>query len=283
MKIATLITCFNRKDSTIRCVRDVLQQRVDTDIFIVDGGSRDGTPEVLASEYPQVECKVVNGLFWAGGMREAWNMAVEKGGYDAYALINDDTHLYGHAYETLLSVASGRGMECVVVGSTSDPDTGHFTYGGRRLIRPGRSKNRPVMPSDTEPLDCELGNANIMLVPHKVYTMIRGLSGEYTHGIADYDYTMRACTAGIPVLVAPGWLGTCRNDHPNAWLGQNTTLKDRKKYLHSPKGLAYEEYMVFIHRYFSAEEPSLKFKLHLKTYLPVLWQIFKGKGQKKKR
>ena len=56
---------------------------VSCDIFLVDGGSTDGTPDAVREQFPSVHCYVENGLYWAGGMRWAWREAVSyNDGYD---------------------------------------------------------------------------------------------------------------------------------------------------------------------------------------------------------
>ena len=49
IKVAVLITCFNRKNKTLECIKHLYKQdcldKVEISIFIVDGGSSDGTPD----------------------------------------------------------------------------------------------------------------------------------------------------------------------------------------------------------------------------------------------
>ena len=54
--IAILLTVFNRKEKTIKCLRNITAQSLpaDTkfDIYIVDGGSTDGTVESVKTQFP---------------------------------------------------------------------------------------------------------------------------------------------------------------------------------------------------------------------------------------
>ena len=47
--------------------------------------------------------------------------------------------------------------------------------------------------------------------------MVDILSKGYIHGMADYNYTMRASNAKLPILVMPGVSGICKNDHGNKY------------------------------------------------------------------
>ena len=86
--IAVLITCFNRKEKTLSCLKDIYaqekEQNVTLDVFIIDGGSSDDTPNNIHKEYPQVNIQVVPGLYWAGGMRKAWYEAIKRKDYDYF-------------------------------------------------------------------------------------------------------------------------------------------------------------------------------------------------------
>ena len=114
MKIATILTCFNRKAKTIKCL-DSLSKALNqynnshsniiiTDIYLTDDGCTDGTPDAVRESFKVINVYIVQGdgnLYWAGGMRAAWNAALKSRGYDYYLLINDDTFIYNNALTTL--------------------------------------------------------------------------------------------------------------------------------------------------------------------------------------
>ncbi|MBW4890161.1 glycosyltransferase family 2 protein [Mucilaginibacter sp. HMF5004] len=274
--IAVLLTTFNRRDKTIACLKSLKGQvttvPVAIDIYVTDDASADGTPEAIKVIYPEANVFIGSGsLFWAGGMRKSWGEAV-KGNYDYYFLLNDDTILTSNVLEVLLSYYKNKATG-IVVGSTAED--GKLSYGGRVITSKLNFKKEMVF-SNTEFLNCDLGNANIMLVPKGVVDKIGILSDKYTHGIADYDYTLTAVEAGINVMVAPGILGTCSDDHGNNWKSANTTLKERIKYLKSPKGLAYNEYLYLIKKHLPQHYPVAFVKLWAKTLFPFLWDRFKN-------
>ena len=285
MKIAILITVFNRKEKTLSCLKDIYQQNGikdhSVDIIIVDGGSTDGTPQAISSEFPEVTVCTRNGLFWAGGMREAWNIALSnKKNYDMFWLLNDDTHLYNHALkegiQANIYAQNKYGKKGVYVESIICPIKHKLSYGGRKLIKWGKSKSYTLIPN--QQYQCiDLGNANSMFVSKDVYIAIGGFCEYCTHGIADYDYTLRTVEAGFPCLLTPSYCGECEDDHGNNWKSSSVPLKERIKYLYSPKGLAYKEYMVYIKRFFPSEYISTSFKFWMKTLLPQIWDKFKNR------
>lgn len=276
--IAILITVFNRKEKTLSCLRSIYVQEgfedYDIDIFIIDGGSRDGTPEAIKAEHPNVHVSVHDGLFWAGGMRQAWREALDyRQDYDYFWLLNDDTILYPQCLKTLID-AEKMFPNGLYIGATCDSKTKNYSYGGIKLQNRNYSKGNIVIPNGKYQ-QVDMGNANVMLVSRTAYDQLGAFCTAYTHGIADYDYTLRAVDKKIPVILAPEYCGECTDDHGNNWLPQNRPLKERIKYLYSPKGLAYREYLYWIKTFFPKEYFSAKLKLWGKALFPVIWEKFK--------
>ncbi len=281
MKIAVLLTTYNRKEKTLRCLQSLANQifasDIMLDIYLTDDNSSDGTASAVKEHFPFVNLYGGTGsLFWAGGMRATWKQAL-KFKHDYYLLLNDDTYLFETAVSNLLKYSNSalkkEPFPSICVGSTSD-SMGRISYGGRKLT----SRywwSSILVHNKSEFVECDFANANIMLVPSKVVEEIGILSDAYTHGLADYDYTLKAKKAGFHIIVAPGFLGSCIDDHGNNWKSQNVNLIDRIRYLKSPKGLAYKEYLNFIKNHFPLSLPSSFLKLWLKTIFPFVWDRLK--------
>jgi GT2 family glycosyltransferase len=278
--IAVLITCYNRQEKTIACLNGLFGCQLPTNftlnVYLVDDGSTDGTGRLVNKLFPSVNVLYGSGqLFWAGGMRFAWNRA-RKDNPDYYLLINDDTDLKDDAIVRLLKYyrIKGSAADTITVGSTLDRDANEVSYGGRILFNKRRVNSYRAY-SEYEYLECDLTNANILLVPSFTVTKIGILSDKFTHSIADLDYSLRAKAAGIKSIVVPGILGYCQDDHGNNWKSSVASLAERIEYLRSPKGLAYKEYMYFIREHFVLSVPEAFVKLWLKTLFPILWTKFK--------
>lgn len=281
-KIAILITCFNRKVKTLKCLSEIYTEHninnYDIETFIVDGGSKDGTPDAIKEKFPQANIKICNNFYWAQGMREAWNIASLHDKFDFYLLLNDDTTIYNDTIDELIKAdmfsKEKIGKQGIYVGSTCSPNDKKFTYGGIKLIKWGKRAGIKIVPNG-EYQYCDLANANILMVSYEVFKTIGGFTDEYIHGIADFDYTLKARTAGFPILVLPKYSGECINDHGKPWLSQKKSIKERIKYLYSPKGLAYKQQLHYIRKYFPTEYYEMQIKLWLKTLFPFLWTLLK--------
>lgn len=286
-RTAILLTCFNRKDKTLQCLKsltevlNVSKDAMTFDIFLVDDGSTDGTSEAIAESYPEV--KIIKGsgvLFWSGGMRLAWRSALQsRVVYHFFLLLNDDVKLLPnflndlmatHRYSLATYMKSG-----IYVSSTKDLANTGASYGGtivkRNMIR---ANNIKITPSD-KPQLCTMANANILMVTKDVVDAIGILDENYTHQFGDYDYTLAASKNNIPVLVCPGFGGICDNDHGKSWLPANSTLKGRLKYLYSPLGLAYYEQLYYLKKNFKWQFPYYFSMLWLKTLFPFVWDKLK--------
>jgi len=280
LKIATLTCSFNRKEKTVSFLASLIAQPLPAnyslDVYLLDDNSSDGTAQAVAEKFPAV--KLLNGtgsLFWAGGMRKVWSEAL-KGDYDFYILFNDDVKLLDDAIPKLLSAydkAETNGT--IILGSVMDFVKKTYTYGGRKVTNWRSGDSDAILPDEVQLQSAEIGNANIMLVDRKSVEVIGILSSSFTHGLADFDYTLRAVKQGLKVLVAPGYFGYCAYDHGKPWLSGKVPLKKRIQYLYSPTGLAYKEYLVYIKRHFPKALPALYIKLWVKTLFPVIYDRFK--------
>ena len=279
MTIAVMFTTFNRKQKTLACIESLAQQVLHADtkleLFITDDCSSDGTAEAVQEKCPNANVYTGTGsLFWAGGMRYTWEKAFENKP-EFFLLINDDTYLSPNAISTLIDTYNESDNKAtIVIGSTYNEESGKISYGGWKLKSKFFWKSKIVQPGSTS-VACDFANANIMLVPKNVPDKIGILSAHFTHSLADYDYSLKANKSGCSVVIAPGFLGSCVDDHGNNWKSPKTTLRERLIYLKSPKGLAYKEYLKFIKDHFPFSYPSELCKLWTKTFFPILWETFK--------
>lgn len=257
MNIAVLLTCFNRKEKTCACLKSMyadlekynaihLEDNISLEVFLVDDGCTDGTADAVRAQFSNQPVHIIQGtgsLFWAGGMRLAWSEAYKRHSeWDFYLLLNDDTELLPDAFEELMnthyycrekykSAGIYSGVTCA-----SDDHT-KCTYSGNVWVNKAKGTSKRLGPSDT-PQMCDMTNANILLVAKSVVDKIGRFSNSYQHGMADYDYSIRARKMGLPVLITANFCGICDNDHINyedqAKHIINMTLKDRWKYFSHP-------------------------------------------------
>jgi GT2 family glycosyltransferase len=287
VRIAALMACHNRVVSTTQSVRSLKSQTVpgvSVDLFLVDDGSRDGTSQAVRDLFPQAIILAGDGnLFWCGGVRWAFEEAINKN-YDFYFWLNDDTILEQGALARLLDtyrvVSRDACGATIVAGSTRDPKTGRFTYGGWSQYRKptGVISWKKTPPHMETPLACATMNGNIVLIAKSVVERIGNLDVAFVHTMGDLDYGLRAIKSGCRVYIAPGYHGTCAsNDQPGWKAGSQAPLSLRWKQLLGPKGFPIKAWRVFTYRH----KGPLWFLAWLEPYI-LFWLksiLFPKKGQ----
>lgn len=297
MKIAVLLTCFNRKEKTLSCLAGLYESQrvynernsspIELEVFLTDDGCTDGTAQAVKEAFAGKSIHILQGtgnMFWAGGMRFAWKEAQKRHGeWDYYLLLNDDTTINADCFNELMNteaysltqykqLAVASGITC----SADDPTK--ITYGGD--IIPNKFNGRQIrLGRSSAPQMVDLTNANILLVPKKVVDKIGIFYEGYRHGRADNDYSMLARRKGIPVLITPGACGTCENDHGSKADFRNKVLnmsqKERTAYFNHPIRCNHD-YLTFIRRNMPARYPlSWLFRMML-TYCPKLYFRING-------
>ena len=276
INIAVLLTCFNRKEKTLACLdrlfsaHKTCSKAINLEVYLTDDGSTDGTEDAVKENYPQVKVLKGNGnLYWAGGMRNSWTSA-KKDAYDFFFLLNDDTVLYSNVFNQFIE-AHNKTMEAynkggIYVGATEDPISKQNTYGGAVLLNKFAYKFKHLNPNGLlQKID--LGNANIMFVSKNIVNKIGILSKDYIHGVADYDYTLRAVKKNLPVVLMAETCGSCVHDHADNYEKfPEKNFTERKKFLMHPLGLDFKSNFNFMKNHFPLRLPVILFGAGLKLF-----------------
>jgi len=294
VRIAVLLTCFNRKQKTLACIAALttcqLPAGVDLSVFLVDDGSRDGTADAVGSAFPQVKIMSGDGsLYWNGGMRRAFQAAMDQGGFDYYLWLNDDTLLDRSAIEQILEcqqvVSTQSGVfSNIIVGSTRDPVSGLLTYGGL-VARDAASPNQLVnMPVSSVPQRCRTINGNCVLIAAEVAARLGNLDKNFVHAIGDWDYGLRATAAGFGVWVAPGFVGTCERN-PALVLKPEVvrSIRARLRHICSAKQVPPRAWYVYVRRNYGLTWPLEFCKPYASAIIGALRVKFFDRGNKAKQ
>jgi GT2 family glycosyltransferase len=229
-KIAVLMTCYNRADITLECLRRLFVQEIPEgysfDVWLVDDASPDRTGEKVKAAYPQVN--VIQGtgnLFWCKGMRLAWDNAAEAYDYDFYLWLNDDVVLKEKSVSNLLLDYDKVGG--VIVGTfTSNCNELDISYGATKQ-----------MPNGEIPLKGTCGmNGNLVLIPKDVFIEVGPICGEYYHQYGDYDYGWQLRKKGFEYHSSSKFSGICPQQPERYLQLKGRTLRERIKLLFEPKG-----------------------------------------------
>lgn len=248
--LAVLISCFNRKATTLACLRTLaaaVQGKFSYTVFLVDDGSTDGTGDAVKELFPDTVILQGSGnLFWNGGMRFAWQSA-SKGNFDFYLWLNDDVSLRAGSLARLLDcyqeAAKRYTPKTIVVGRTIDPQTGKTSYGGYAR-RSAVSKLSFRHLNDGE-IECDTMNGNCVLFPKSAVAEVGVNAEQYRHWAGDVDYGLRAKRAGYTILQLPEPVAELGRNDAYAAKVSRLTPKNYKFILFHPKGIPMQEWAHF--------------------------------------
>lgn len=250
MRIAVLITCYNRVRISLACLEGLFGQRlprgVTFDVFLVDDASPDATGDKVRAAFPSVcVIKGTGQMYWCKGMRLAWSCALahEKrrlGNDDRYThflWVNDDVSLKADALKTLIEDCELIGS--VVVGSFAPNECYEsVSYGATRKLPSGI------------PLRGTCGmNGNFVLIPRTVYDRVGLICGGYHHQYGDYDYGWMLRRYGFEYYSSSRFCGVCAEqpERYNHRLKGNSLWK-RLKLLNDPKGYSIHDACLYQYR-----------------------------------
>lgn len=271
-RVVIMLTCFNRKEHTISCIRSLHEGNPNTEItfVVVDDNSTDGTEEALESMQEHIIMLHGDGsLFWNGGMHTALDYALKNiTNADYYMLVNDDVAFLKGAIEALI-VRQRLVTDSVVVGSTADIN-GKTSYGGKKKTSVYFAKFEMIEPSK-EIVYCDTFNANCVLIPKKVFRKAGNVDAYYKHSMSDFDYGLKLKNMGVPIINAEGYIGVCnKNNVKGTWNDITLSRVERIRKKESPKGLPTKEWFYFVRKYYGIL-PAL---YHTATpYIKILFQM----------
>lgn len=287
-RVAVLLTVFNRKEKTLTCLDSLqytfLQSHYDIsiDVYLTDDASTDGTVEAIQKRayiFPIHFLKGDGSLFWNGGMNHSWKAAIAEGGFDGYLWLNNDTKVLPGFWAELMATDDYSiktvGKRGIYVGSTCDPSTKAFTYGGFNFINKWTLKDRFVIPNEKDIVACECAHGNITYVSHEVVEAMGIFCDKYIHGGGDHDYTYMAHKHGFPLWVMKNYVGECENDHIVKGSGDvlsKMSLKERIAYIHSPLGYNLKNTLLFNKRCFPYRYPFVWLMGYLRILFPKAYR-----------
>lgn len=291
-KIAVLLTCFNRKNKTVACLKSLLltvknynnttNDQADISIFLTDDACTDGTAQAALEVCQKEDIHIIQGnghMFWAGGMRMAWNEALKhKQTWNFFLLLNDDTTLHPYALEELIDTHrycidkyGEQGIYSGITCATGHPEI--ITYSGDVFESGAKGKWHRLGPA-IEPQMVDQCNANILLVPQEVVNKIGIFHNGYIHGAADLDYCMQVRKAGLPALITAEVIGECEYDHfsekEECERLIRMTLSERRKYVYHPTH-SDKDYLLFVKRNIPQKYLISKILRKVRLYCPRLY------------
>lgn len=255
--IAVAMSCFNRRETTLRCLRSLAPQGTDhirLMVHLLDDDSADGTAQAVKAEFPDtILIRGDGNCFWGGGMYLAMKSAAETG-FDYVLWLNDDVTLKPDAIARMLDAyeaATTKSADLhVVAGAMEDPATGAMSYGGfnrRNAWHPAQLDR--VAPSMDGLTPCDTLNGNCVLIPAEVVRKLGPIDPVFVHQLGDIDYGYRLAKVGGQAWLAPGFIGECAPNTGTASWRKAKDVVTRWRLLRTPRGLPPRSWFTFMWRW----------------------------------
>ncbi len=242
MILRALLACHNRRVKTLACLKSFRDQKglkrsVTKKVTLFDDGSTDGTSDWVSKNKLADEIFIGDGNFyWCGAMRRLC-VGLKDFDSDLILLLNDDVVLKPRAVKALLEVRdwalSKNTKEPIVVGATQSIDSHNTTYGGLVKYSFWRPLGLKLLNPNGSYLPCDTFNCNCVLLSRKTISDLGGFDNNFTHSMGDIDLGLRARKSGVPIWLAPQYVGYCNNNKP---ADRKKTFLGRWKALNHPKG-----------------------------------------------
>lgn len=277
MRIAVLITVYNRKEITLHGLKQleksVNKSNSSIDIYLTDDNSTDGTKDAVMQQFPSVKIIHGNGkLFWGGGMNLAWHVAVQNKLYDGYIWFNDDTLLYENALNELLFSFKACGRDSIICGAIESSDKTETTYGGKL------DNNGELLNPNGDIQEIKYINGNLVYIPHSVFEVLGYIDNRFRHSMGDYDYGLRAQKKGFKLYLTRNYVGICDRHDSNVPICYNKKFPfiKRIKAINYPIGPDLNARFIYTKRHYGIFKACLLgINVIIKTCFPLLYKYNK--------
>jgi len=210
LKVAILILNWNGKRDTLQTLESVRGlQYEDFEVFVVDNGSTDGSPDTIAKEFPEVHLLPSSkNLGVAGGRNFGLEVILHRSDADYVLILDNDVAVEPRLLHKLVQAAEARanlGIVGPIIYYHSNPRR-IWSAGARIVFREvtakSRGRNRLLneeRAEGVERVDCITGCC--MLVKRQVFDAIGHFNQQYFMVGNETDFCYRAAKRGFASAV----------------------------------------------------------------------------------
>lgn len=229
-RVAAILTCYNRKEKTLACLRSLFDVLPQAEVYLTDDGCSDGTSTAIRTLFPD-KVQIIQGTgncFWSRGMYMAWREAV-KAEADFYLWLNDDVELYPSFWLELQTSYQCVGKNSVISGLIENFDRTQILYGGSDC-------RKRLITASERPQEVTFMNGNVVLIPRCVVERVGIIDPIYHHDLGDVDYGLRVREAGGHVYTTSRPVAAGYANHYCRVRKWGSSICQRFKKLNSPLG-----------------------------------------------
>jgi GT2 family glycosyltransferase len=211
MRIAIIITTFNRKELLRIILSQLLLQIGENDrIIVIDDGSSDGTNEMLNKEFPTISIVTGTGKWWyTRSVNEGFKFA-SRFQPDYFLTFNDDVEIYYNYIEKIKEAAAIAGKNCIINSVAINKDCPpKITFSGvKKFIRWNGRYVRYMHPFTEVNLknltgiySTEIVSGRGLLIPSNIVTELNFFDERFPQYGSDDDFGLRALKKGYKMFI----------------------------------------------------------------------------------
>lgn len=194
--VCAVVLTYDRAALLRECLTALgAQSRPPDHILVVDNAGSDGTPGMLAREFPQAEVLVLERNIGAAGGFHAGMLAARAGGFDQLWLMDDDAYPLPDCLEKLLPLTTAADVVVPYQRNQLGQLYGAGLWQGRQIELPPAAA-----PS---PREIDLFAFIGPLVAVRVIDRIGLPAADFFIDYFDWEYALRARQAGFRLVLVP--------------------------------------------------------------------------------
>ncbi len=274
--LCTIVVTYNRKELLKQCLKALLTQtRLPDKILVVDNASTDGTTEMVADSFPQVEIlRLAENMGGAGGFHYGIKWAYEQG-YHWISAMDDDGRPDEQCLETLLACAGAEQMpvRAPLVLDCDDPTQMAFKLYWQGQAITTRQYAEQI--AEAELIEGYVNPFNGLLITRLVVEQIGLPKAELFLWGDEYEYFLRMKHAGL----VPTTVVNALFYHPHDRMQADSVRLIVKEFPVYYAGNPLKDYLILRnHGYIIKKYRGwLGWLVHVARYLVYYWQLSKTK------
>ncbi|WP_435066124.1 glycosyltransferase family 2 protein [Halobaculum sp. EA56] len=200
--VAVVVLNWNNYEDTAACLRSLTNVSYsETEIYVADNGSTDGSGEQLAAEFPEHEF-VFNGenLGFAAGCNPAIDRALSHGA-EYVLLLNNDAQVKPNFLRPLVQTAETHERVAAVGGIILD-ESGNIRSAGGKFYPTLTLLRHRTDPADTV-YETKFISGGMILLSSEFINEVGGLNENYFFGMEDEELAWEAQRRDWQLLIDP--------------------------------------------------------------------------------
>ena len=210
-RLLTIIVTYNGIKWIDKCIHSVLSSSINSDIFVVDNASSDGTPDYIAKKFPTVLLtRSPKNLGFGAANNIGLQYAIDKG-YDYVYLLNQDAWVKEDAFEKLISIQKQHPEYGILSPIQLEANEQHFDYNFGSVISHWNRESKVCEDLFFERKKEILPIPRIMaahwLISRDCLVNVGGFSPAFFHYGEDDNYADRAWYKGYKIGIVTNAIG----------------------------------------------------------------------------